>query len=163
MQQRLGLAVALLGLPTLVVLDEPTSALDPIGRHDVRTIIRELGSRGVTVFLNTHLLQDAEQLCDRVTVIDQGRAIATGSLPELLAGRRSVRMLVSGLPERWWSAHGSLGHWSSEGDWVRLDDAGHDAVPGIVAWIVGRGGRVEAVVPEHQSLEQRFLELLRAP
>ncbi len=74
MQQRLGLGVALLGDPALVVLDEPTSALDPVGRHDVRQIIRELRERGTTVFLNTHLLEEAEHVCDRVAVIDKGRA-----------------------------------------------------------------------------------------
>ncbi len=84
MQQRLGLGVALLGNPALVVLDEPTSALDPVGRHDVREIIRGLRARGSTVFLNTHLLEEAEHVCDRVAVIDKGRAVATGSLDELL-------------------------------------------------------------------------------
>ena len=72
MQQRLGLGVALLGNPALVVLDEPTSALDPVGRHDVREIIRGLRERGCTVFLNTHLLEEAEHVCDRVAVIDKG-------------------------------------------------------------------------------------------
>src|SRR5512146_2692716 len=76
MQQRLGLGVALLGEPALVILDEPTSALDPVGRHQVRLIIRDLRERGTAVFLNTHLLAEAEQVCDRVTVISKGRALA---------------------------------------------------------------------------------------
>ena len=84
MQQRRGLAVALLGAPALILLDEPTSALDPVGRHDVREIIRGLRQRGSTVFLNTHLLEEAQHVCDRVAVIDKGRAVATGSLDELL-------------------------------------------------------------------------------
>ena len=65
MQQRLGLGVALLGEPDLVFLDEPTSALDPVGRHDVREIIRSLKRRGATVFLNSHLLTEVEHVCDR--------------------------------------------------------------------------------------------------
>ena len=80
MQQRLGLGVALLGEPALVILDEPTSALDPVGRHQVRAVIRGLRDRGATVFLNTHLLEEAEHVCDRVTVINQGRCLATGTL-----------------------------------------------------------------------------------
>jgi ABC-2 type transport system ATP-binding protein len=160
MQQRLGLAVALLGEPELVVLDEPTSALDPVGRHDVRTIVRGLRERGTTVFLNTHLLEEAEQVCDRVTVIDQGRAVATGTLGELLGTRSSVRLRVTGLPDGWWRAYGDLGTWSVEGGWLRLAGAPPEAVPGLVAQVVGRGGRVEAVVPEHKTLEDRFLELL---
>ena len=162
MQQRLGLAVALLGEPDLVVLDEPTSALDPVGRHEVRGIVRDLRQRGTTVFLNTHLLEEAEQVCDRVTVIDHGRAVATGTLEELLGARASVRLRVRGLPDGWWHAFASLGTWSAEGGWLRLVGAPPDAVPELVAAVVARGGRVEAVVPEHQTLEDRFLELLGA-
>src|SRR4029077_981525 len=72
MQQRLGLGAALLGETELVFLDEPTSALDPVGRHDVREIIRGLTSRGTAVFLNSHLLSEVEQVCDRVAVVDHG-------------------------------------------------------------------------------------------
>jgi len=165
MQQRLGLAVALLGDPALVILDEPTSALDPVGRHDVRQVIRELRDRGATVFLNTHLLAEAEQVCDRVTVVDAGRSIATGSLDELLGERTSVKLLVGGLHHRWWHDLSFFGNWSSDGRWARVDDVDPDRVPDLVRAIVGMGGRVEAVVPEHRSLEERFLELLgdRAP
>jgi ABC-2 type transport system ATP-binding protein len=160
MQQRLGLASALLGDPALVVLDEPTSALDPVGRHDVRQVIRDLRDRGATVFLNTHLLAEAEQVCDRVAVVDRGRAIATGSLAELLGDRTSVRLRVGGLPGRWWEHLPRVGRWSPEGAWTRVDGVDPDQVPELVRAIVGLGGRVEAVVPEHQSLEERFLELL---
>ncbi|HVC15474.1 MAG TPA: ABC transporter ATP-binding protein [Acidimicrobiales bacterium] len=162
MQQRLGLAVALVGEPELVVLDEPTSALDPVGRHEVRAIVRRLRERGTTVFLNTHLLEEAEQVCDRVTVIDHGRAIATGTLDELLGARASVRLRVTGLPDGWWRAYGALGTWTAEGDWLRMAGAAAGAVPELVAQIVRTGGSVEAVVPEHQTLEDRFLELLGA-
>ena len=105
MQQRLGLGVApARANPELVVLDEPTSALDPVGRHHVREIIRALRARGATVFLNTHLLEEVEQVCDRVAVIDKGRAIATGTLAELVGQQSSVRFKVTGLGERWWDA-----------------------------------------------------------
>jgi len=76
--QRLGLGAALLGEPELVFLDEPPSALDPVGRRDVRQIIRGLAARGSAVFLNAHLLSEVEQLCDRVAVVDHGRVIAAG-------------------------------------------------------------------------------------
>src|ERR1700758_2877812 len=102
MQQRLGLGVALLGSPTLVVLDEPTSALDPVGRHDVREIVRGLRRRGATVFLNTHLLEEAEHVCDRVAVIDKGRAVASGTMAELTGGQASVKLRITGLSGRWW-------------------------------------------------------------
>src|SRR5579884_2840631 len=92
MQQRLGLGVAMLGQPDLIFLDEPTSALDPVGRHDVREIIRELKARGTTVFLNSHLLSEVELVCDRVAVVDRGRVIALGSIPEIVGETRSVRL-----------------------------------------------------------------------
>jgi ABC-2 type transport system ATP-binding protein len=160
MQQRLGLGVALLGDPTLVVLDEPTSALDPVGRHDVREIIRGLRGRGATVFLNTHLLEEAEHVCDRVAVIDKGKAVATGRLDELLGGRGRVRVKVRGLGDTWWGGLGRFGRWHREDEWAVVEGIDASRTADLVGELVALGGRVEAVVPEHQSLEARFLELL---
>jgi ABC-2 type transport system ATP-binding protein len=160
MQQRLGLAVALLGNPALVVLDEPTSALDPVGRHDVRAIIRGLRERGSTVFLNTHLLEEAEHVCDRVAVIDKGRTVATGSLAELLGRQSRVRLKVGGLGEGWWRSQGRFGRWHRDGEWTVVEGIDPARIADLVGELVGLGGRVEAVIPEHQSLEARFLELL---
>src|SRR4030088_2892917 len=84
MQQRLGLGVALLGRPELVLLDEPTSALDPVGRHDVREIIRQLKARGTAVFLNSHLLSEVEQICDRLFVVGGGAGGGAGGRREQL-------------------------------------------------------------------------------
>jgi ABC-2 type transport system ATP-binding protein len=171
MQQRLGLGVALLGQPELVILDEPTSALDPVGRHQVRAIIRELRDRGATVFLNTHLLEEAEQVCDRVTVIDKGRSLASGTLAELTGQVPAVRLRVAGLPDGWWRSLAGFGEWSTDGaantgaantgwDWLTVTGIAADRVPDLVAAVVTRGGRVAAVVPQVQSLEASFLELL---
>jgi ABC-2 type transport system ATP-binding protein len=160
MQQRLGLGVALLGKPALVVLDEPTSALDPVGRHQVRVIIRELRDRGATVFLNTHLLEEAEHVCDRVTIISKGRSLATGTLAELKVRRPSARLRVTDLPGRWWQRLANFGRWTQEGDWLLVEEMAAGRVPELVAAIVALGGRVEAVIPEHQSLEESFLEVL---
>ncbi len=160
MQQRLGLGVALLGEPVLVVLDEPTSALDPVGRHQVRTIIHGLRDRGTTVFLNTHLLAEAEHVCDRVTIISKGRAVAAGTLDELRGHRPSVRLQVTGLPGGWWQPLAGFGRWTQDGEWLLVEDMTAGRVPELVAAIVSLGGQVEAVVPEQQSLEERFLELL---
>jgi ABC-2 type transport system ATP-binding protein len=162
MQQRLGLAVALLGEPELVFLDEPTSALDPVGRHDVRQIVRDLRAAGTTVFLNTHLLEEAEQVCDRVAVVDRGRCIATGTLTEILGGEAVVRLKVGGLEPGWWRQLEGFGRFAEEGSWVVLEHAQVERVPELVAAIVARGGAIEAVVPEHHSLEERFLDLLGA-
>ncbi|MGA9858311.1 MAG: ABC transporter ATP-binding protein [Solirubrobacteraceae bacterium] len=160
MQQRLGLGVALLGTPALVVLDEPTSALDPVGRHDVREIIRRLREQGSTVFLNTHLLEEAEHVCDRVAVIDKGTAVATGSLQELLGGHARLRLKVGGLADRWWTGLDRFGCWHQQGEWLLVDGIDSSQIAELVSEIVAQGARVEAVIPEHQSLEARFLELL---
>jgi ABC-2 type transport system ATP-binding protein len=159
MQQRLGLGVALLGSPEVVLLDEPTSALDPVGRHDVREIIRTLRERGVTVFLNSHLLSEVEQVCDRVIIIDHGKVIADGTLDELLR-TDTVRLHVTDLPRGAVGQLSRFGRIAEEGDWlvVRAIDAAH--VPELIAEIVRVGGRVYAVEPTHESLEDRFLRLL---
>ncbi len=83
MQQRLGLAQALLNEPKLVILDEPSLGLDPIGMVEVRDIIKNLAKRDVTVFLSSHLLNEVEQICSHVTVIDKGVALASGSIKEI--------------------------------------------------------------------------------
>ncbi len=162
MQQRLGLAVALLGRPELVVLDEPTSALDPIGRHDVRQVIRELAATGTTVFLNSHLLTEVEQVCGRVAVIDRGRVIAKGSLAELLGGG-AVRVRLTGLAEAELAGVGPFGPPQVADGWVSWRGLAADRVPDLVAALVAAGARVHAVEPVATSLEARFLELLGRP
>jgi ABC-2 type transport system ATP-binding protein len=84
MLQRAGLAQALVNDPELVVLDEPMSGLDPLGRRDVRELIRELGAKGKTVLFSTHILSDVEAICDRVCVIVRGQIEDAGSVRELL-------------------------------------------------------------------------------
>jgi len=83
MQQRLGIAQALIGSPPLLVLDEPTSALDPAGRRMVRALLEELRSGGTAVLLNSHLLSEVELVCDRVVILSRGRIVAQGRPGEL--------------------------------------------------------------------------------
>jgi ABC-2 type transport system ATP-binding protein len=160
MQQRLGLGVALLGKPQMVFLDEPTSALDPVGRRDVREIIRKLKARGTTVFLNSHLLTEVEQVCDRVAIVDHGRVVATGTLEDLLSNEVGVRMRIAGLDAEATAALGSFGSITEVGGWISINGVLPDTVPDVVAEVVRRGGRVYAVEPRHQSLEERFMDLL---
>jgi len=162
MQQRLGLGVALLGAPDLVVLDEPTSALDPVGRHDVREIIRGLGERGTTVFLNSHLLSEVEQVCHRVAIVDRGRVVAEGTLDELLGGD-TVRIRVTDLDRGAKTGLSRFGQLDDEGDWLVIRGIDTERVPELVADVVRLGGRVHAVEPRHESLEDRFLRLLGQP
>jgi len=161
MQQRLGLGVALLGRPELVLLDEPTSALDPVGRHDVREIIRTLKARGTAVFLNSHLLSEVEQICDRLAVVDHGRVIATGTMAQILGQDGAVRVRVTGLPAGSRAGLGEFGTLEDEGEWLTFRGLATDRVPQLVAEIVRQGGRVYAVEPRHETLEDRFLQLLK--
>ena len=162
MQQRLGLGVALLGRPALVLLDEPTSALDPVGRHDVREVIRALKARGTTVFLNSHLLTEVEQVCDRVAIVDNGRVIQVGTLDELLT-TDAVRVRATGLDGGTDDALRTFGEVSREGEWIVVRGIAADRVPELVHALIELGGRVYAVEPRHESLEDRFLSLLEKP
>ena len=159
MQQRLGLGVALLGRPALVLLDEPTSALDPVGRHDVREVIRALKARGTTVFLNSHLLTEVEQVCDRVAIIDHGRVVQVGSLEDLLKAD-AVRVRATGLENGGQDVLRAFGELQAEGEWIVVRGVAADRVPDLVRAIVEQGGRVYAVEPRHETLEDRFLSLL---
>jgi ABC-2 type transport system ATP-binding protein len=161
MQQRLGLGVALLGSPALVILDEPTSALDPVGRADVRAIIRRARDAGTTVFLNSHLLTEVERVCDRVAIVDRGRVLASGRLDDLL-GERLVRIHATGLPpdaREGLARFGRLAPTDDEG-WLTIAGVAPEAIPDVVAAIVAAGGRVHAVDPGRATLEDRYFELI---
>ena len=162
MQQRLGLATALLGDPALVILDEPTSALDPVGRDDVRAIIREAQARGSAVLLNSHLLGEVERLCNRVAIVNRGRVVAAGSLTELL-GEAAVRLRVTDLPpdDGLFAGFGPVER-DGEG-WLVVRGVPDDRVPALVDAVVAAGGRIHAVDPGRRSLEDLFLDVVREP
>jgi ABC-2 type transport system ATP-binding protein len=160
MQQRLGLGVALLGEPELILLDEPTSALDPLGRTDVRAIVRDARDRGATVILNSHLLTEVERVCDRVVILHHGRAVAAGTLDEVVAVD-GVRVRLVDVTPAIEAAAAALGPVSIGTDgWLSVRPLQADRIPDVVAAIVAAGGRIEAVEPGRGSLETRFLELL---
>jgi ABC-2 type transport system ATP-binding protein len=163
MQQRLGLAVALVARPDLVILDEPTSALDPIGRADVRDLLLMLKQRGVAVLLNSHLIGEVERVCDRVVILDRGRVAAAGSLTELL-GQRELRMRLEGVGAPALARLAAAGEVVRDGDAfvVALAADRPDLVPDLVADLVRLGVRVHAVEPGRISLEERLLGILRA-
>jgi ABC-2 type transport system ATP-binding protein len=142
MQQRLGIAQALVGSPRLLMLDEPTSALDPVGRRVVRDLLRELRGRGIAVVLSSHLLSEVELVCDRVAILVGGRIVAQGT-PAELAQPRGVEIETA--------------------DGVRaFPDARREEVPGIVADVVAGGGRVYGVRLLASTLEDAYLEAVGA-
>jgi ABC-2 type transport system ATP-binding protein len=159
MQQRLGLAVALLGHPDLIILDEPTSALDPAGRLEVREILSDLRSRGVAVFLNSHLLTEVERVCDRIAIVRAGRVVAHGTIAEIVGEQHAVRVRArsNGTPlEPQLAMYGSV---VREGETFIVNGIAGERVPKMVADLVAGGVEIFAVEPLVSTLEQRFLEL----
>ncbi len=158
MLQRAGLAQALMGDPELVVLDEPMSGLDPIGRKEVRDLIVDLRSRGKTVFFCTHILADANLVCDRVGILVNGKLRDVGPLGELLNPRvDTVDVQWScqdeGTRERL-QAHGR--HLStSEGEITTFE--GREDADLFITELVSSGGRIFAVTPQRESLEELFV------
>src|SRR3954447_26362684 len=163
MQQRLGLAVALVARPELVVLDEPTSALDPIGRVDVRDLVLSLKARGVAVLLHSHLSGEVQRVCDRVVILDRGRVAAAGTLAELL-GARELRLHLTGVEAAALARLAGTGALTRTGDDFTVALPAEDdgtAVPDLVADLIALGVRVHAVEPGRISLEERLLGILR--
>jgi ABC-2 type transport system ATP-binding protein len=138
MQQRLGIAQAMIGSPKLLLLDEPTSALDPAGRRTVRRLLEELRSRGVAVLLNSHLLSEVELVCDRVAIINHGEVVAAGTPVEL-------------------SKPGGVEVETAAGARV-FAQAGRDDAPRIVRDLVSAGEEVYGVRVLTSSLEDAYLE-----
>ena len=165
MQQRLGLAVALVAQPEFVVLDEPTSALDPVGRVDVRDVVLDLRARGVAVLLNSHLIGEVERVCDRVVILDRGRVAASGTLAELL-GRRELRLRLTEVSPRAEARLAATGRVARADDWFTValpaEEDGGAVVPDLVHDLAALGVRVHAVEPGRISLEERLLGILRA-
>jgi ABC-2 type transport system ATP-binding protein len=159
MQQRLGIGAALLGEPALIVLDEPTSALDPVGRVDVRGIVRAAAARGAAVFLNSHLLSEVEQVCDRVAIIDHGRVVASGDLDDVL-GLAETQIRVEGLSPTDLPAFERFGTPALAGDRLTIRPMDADRVPDLIATLVAMGAKVFEVHAGRSSLERRFLDLV---
>ncbi|MEW6573978.1 MAG: ABC transporter ATP-binding protein [Bacillota bacterium] len=167
MQQRLGLAVALLTGPRLLFLDEPTSALDPIGRKEIRETILQLRGRGVAVFLNSHLLTEVERVCGRVAVINKGRIRAQGSLEALLGAGLEVEMHVGGVTAALMERLAKQGTVTrSERDeqrdiqkiWVRV--ASKEQIPVLAESVVNSGNKLYLFSPKRSTLEELFVELV---
>jgi len=138
MQQRLGLAQALVGSPQVLLLDEPTSALDPVGRRSVRELLEELRRRGIGVLLNSHLLSEVELVCDRVVILLRGRVATEGSPAELSRPRGVEIETGSGLRV--------------------FPEARREEVPQIVADLVGSGESIYGVRVLATSLEDVYLQ-----
>ena len=159
MQQRLGLAVALLGNPQLLFLDEPTSALDPVGRRDFRDIIRWAKDSGSAVFLNSHLLSEVELLCDRVAIVKRGGIVAAGTIDELL-GASGVRLRLENATDP--GPRAVLNEWraTAQGETWTISAVDRTSIPQLVRDLVAAGAEITCVEPMRETLEERFMALV---
>lgn len=161
MIQRVGMAQALLGDPEFVVLDEPMSGLDPIGRREFRDIILSLRQSGKTVFFSSHILQDAEMICDRVGILKDGRIVREGELAALLESPvDAFEVTIEGdvpLGGGWTTIQ-------SKGGETLLRVEGRESLDRLLrAVTAASGSRLLAVIPLRRNLEDLFLSEVRGP
>ena len=166
MQQRLGLAQAMLHDPDLLVLDEPTDGVDPVGRADIRRVLGELKARGKTVFLNSHLLQELEMVCDRAAILRNGEVRGVGSMDELRGGGEVVSLRALGDEAAVRSAFGSGGATitaaGTDDDGrgrfeVNLGEADQARIDAAVDALRAAGASLHSLTRTKQSLEDAFL------
>ncbi|MGQ9879904.1 MAG: ATP-binding cassette domain-containing protein [Armatimonadota bacterium] len=164
MQQRLGIAQAILHDPDLIILDEPTSALDPLGRRDVRDLILRLKSRGKTIFLNSHLLSEVEMVCDEVAILRNGRVQRQGGLDMLLQVHPVVDVELRTRSEGVLVAVRAMATLLSEnGTRFTAEVQSEEDIPALARCIVQAGGEVMRFVPRRESLEDLFVRVVEEP
>ena len=161
MTQRIGLAQAIIHDPELVLLDEPTSALDPVGRREVRDLIRSLRERGMTIFLNSHLLSEIELVCDRVAIVDRGRVVRSGRLSDLIGAVAELAVSVDRIDPKLLELLAGCGEVTRVvGCTVTLGVADLEIAPVVADTVVRGGYRLYGLVPSRQSLEDVFVSLV---
>jgi ABC-2 type transport system ATP-binding protein len=162
MNQRLGLALALLKEPQLVILDEPTTGLDPQGMKEVRELIRELSrEQGITVLLSSHLLYEVEMIATRMAVIHQGKLRVAGSVQELLKQGQAAVLIKTDRPEealQFLKTKDAYGPAKIQSDGVNVE-LEQEQIPELNRQLVQAGFNVSALVPQ-RSLETYFLNLI---
>ncbi|MFC7876397.1 ABC transporter ATP-binding protein [Isoptericola sp. NPDC057391] len=171
-RQRLSLAAAVVGRPEVVFLDEPSAGMDPQSRHAVWDLVRELRDEGTAVVLTTHLMDEAEDLADRVHVVDHGRVIASGSVPELLSpdpqADRTLRFdAVPGLDVAAVAAAlgdpGGAGTWTvtepQPGSYVVAGPVGPRALTALTGWLADHDVLASRLTVGRRTLEDVFLDL----
>jgi len=162
MKQRLGLAQALLHRPSVLFLDEPTDGVDPVGRKQIRDLLLAEGARGVTIFINSHLLGEVEQLCDRVAILRKGQLAIVGTVTEVVGAKTTWlvafdRPLTAG--HRWSSAQ--LAPAGSSGLW-RLQLEAAAGIDRFLEEARGHGLHLRHLEQERGTLEEIYLQLADA-
>ncbi|MDZ8051871.1 MAG: ABC transporter ATP-binding protein [Aulosira sp. ZfuVER01] len=159
MLQRVGMAQALINDPELIFLDEPMSGLDPVGRYQMREIILKLKAAGKTIFFNSHILSEVEQLCDRVAILAQGELICTGSFQELLGSSSTYHIKGLGADEEFLQQWMPTVAFKPDGSWqgTLQQDNYYD----FLASLRLIGGQVMAMNLSRTSLEEFFIQKIQ--
>jgi ABC-2 type transport system ATP-binding protein len=167
MQQRIGIAQALLNNPELVILDEPSLGLDPVGMVEVRELVKSIAREGVTVFVSSHLLFEVEQICTNVTIINHGTALVSDSLPNvsgLLSGPALLHVEVAKISRNVVNAVKSLPFVSNvvqTGSTLRIQISTHEDVRVHVSKEITRaGGIIVGMSQKSSNLEDVFIQLI---
>ena len=161
MLQRVGIAQALVNEPDVVFFDEPMSGLDPLGRREIRQLILQLRDRGCTVFFSSHVLSDAEALCNRVAIVAGGKLVADGPLSELLALRvRGWELAVSGVTRDVIDRRGAgiLKVTPLGGDRFMLELPLSPPPEQVLSELVGQGASLVSLNPIRDTLEDLFVQ-----
>jgi len=158
MTQRLGLAVALLHSPKVLLLDEPTDGVDPVGRREIRDLLRDEAKNGTAILLNSHLLSEIEMTCDRVAVLRAGKVVAHGTVEELTRRAAKYKVTATAIDDALlaqFRAERVNGHIE-----LSVDDL--HQLNALVDQIRARGGLVSELSPLRSTLEDVFVDLVRA-
>lgn len=163
MTQRLGLACALIHSPQVLLLDEPTDGVDPVGRREIRDLLREEAKNGTTVLLNSHLLSEIELTCDRVAVLRNGRVAAFGTVDELTRRTASYKMVATPLDDSLVAAFRESGAGVQRvNGHVVLSVSDLEHLNALVDQLRARGGVLSELTPVRSTLEDVFVDLVRA-
>lgn len=161
MQQRIGMASALLCDPELIFLDEPTSALDPIGRKEVRDMILTLKQMNKTVFLNSHLLGEVEQVCDAAAIISHGHIVKQGLMSDMLKGQNSLEIQAEDIGYKLLDLLKDYdGDMVYDGKLIQLKLKDESDTPYIAKTIVENGAKLFSLKPQSNKLEDLFIQLI---
>jgi len=160
MLQRIGLAQSLINDPDLVILDEPMSGLDPIGRKEVRDIIIRLKEEGKTVFFSTHVLSDAEMICDQAGIIVNGQLRSVGLLETLLNPKvKSIEVTLKGISQEKVQTLKSIADSIRTGDHTHLVTIRDEAhLSKLIDWTLKETGEIVSIIPRKETLEDIFLD-----
>ena len=163
MVQRLGLAAALVHEPDVLLLDEPTDGVDPVGRREIRDLLRAEAARGRAILVNSHLLSEVEQTCDRVAILRRGKVVAEGKIEELTRREARYRMIAEPVDERLLEAFRATGAGVERVNGhllLSVRDLAH--VNALVDRVRAQGSSLKELAPDRSSLEDVFVDLVRA-